>query len=70
MARSPRDNLSMSQTDLRTELKNIADRLPPSATYADAMYELYVRMKIAKGREAAAAGRVVSHEDVRRKFVR
>jgi hypothetical protein len=58
----------MSQTDVRTELKNIADRLPESATYADAMYELYVRMKIAKGREAAAEGRVIPHEDVRRKF--
>ena len=58
----------MSQTDLKTELKNIADRLPESATYADAMYELYVRMKIAKGREAAADGRVVRHEDLNRKF--
>jgi predicted transcriptional regulator len=62
------DNLIMSQTDLKTELKNIADHLPQSATYADVMYELYVRMKIAKGREAAADGRVASHEDVKRKF--
>jgi len=56
----------MSETDLRAELRDIADRLPASATYSDAMYELYVRMKVAKGREAAAEGRVVPHEDVRR----
>ena len=34
----------------------------------DAMYELYLRMKIAKGREAAADGHVVPHEDVKCKF--
>jgi len=49
-------------------LRQIADRLPESATYADAMYELYVRMKIAQGREAAAEGRVIAHEEVKRRF--
>lgn len=65
-----RDNLNMSRSNLKTELKNIADRLPESATYADAMYELYVRMKIAKGREAAADGRLVPQDDVKRKFAK
>ncbi|MBN1421183.1 MAG: hypothetical protein JXP34_20590 [Planctomycetes bacterium] len=60
----------MSQMDIKAELKDIADRLPESATYADAMYELYVRMKIAQGREAAQQGRVVPHEEVKRKFLR
>jgi hypothetical protein len=42
--------------------------MPPSATYTDAMYELYVCMKIAKGRQAADEGRVVSHASVRRRL--
>ena len=60
----------MSRINLSAELKHIADSLPESATCADAMYELYVRMKIARGREASAAGRTVPHEDVKRRFVK
>ncbi len=53
---------------VKSALRDIARRMPPSATYSDAMYELYVRMKIAKGRQAADEGRVVSHEDARRRL--
>jgi predicted transcriptional regulator len=60
----------MNRVDVRAELRSIADRLSDSATYAAAMYELYVRMKIAQGREAAAEGRVLPHEEVKRKFIR
>jgi hypothetical protein len=41
---------------VKSELRDIAKRIPESATYTDAMYELYVRMKIAKGRQAADKG--------------
>jgi hypothetical protein len=34
------------------------------------MYELYLRMKVAKGREAAQGGRVVEHDQVKRRFAR
>jgi len=53
---------------VKSELRDIAKRMPPSATYTDAMYELYVRMKVAKGRKAADEGRVVSQEDARRRL--
>ncbi|MBM4039854.1 MAG: hypothetical protein FJ290_15215 [Planctomycetes bacterium] len=53
---------------VKSELRDIAKRMPTSATYSDAMYELYVRMKIAKGRQAADEGHVVSHEEVRRRL--
>lgn len=53
---------------VKSDLRDIARRLPESATYTDAMYELYVRMKIAKGREAADEGRVVSHASARRRL--
>jgi predicted transcriptional regulator len=32
------------------------------------MYELYVRMKIAKGKQAADEGRVIPHTSVKRRF--
>ena len=58
----------MTTKTVKSELRDIAKRMPPSATYTDAMYELYVRMKIAKGRRAADEGRVVSHASVRRRL--
>jgi len=55
---------------VKSELREIAKRLSPAASYADAMYELYVRMKIAKGKQAAEEGQLVPHETVRRRLGR
>lgn len=60
----------MSVITVKSELRKIADRIPDSASYNDAMYELYVRMKIAKGKQAADEGRVVPHDEVKRRFVK
>ena len=60
----------MSVSTIKSELRDIADRIPDSASYSDAMYELYVRMKIAKGKQAADKGRVVSHDEVKRRFAK
>ena len=62
--------MAVSTTTVKTDLKNIASHLPETATYADAMYELYVRMKIAQGKRAADEGRVVSHAEVKRRFAK
>ena len=58
----------MSTTTVKSELRDIADRIPESASYSDAMYELYVCMKTARGKQAANDGRVVPHDDVKRRF--
>lgn len=63
-----RDICFMAKATLKSELREITDHLPVTASYGDAMYELYVHMKIAKGRQAAAEGRVVPHEEVKRRF--
>ena len=34
------------------------------------MYELYVRQQIAEGEKAVAEGRIVSHEEVKKRFAR
>ena len=62
------DTMSMDATNVRTDLRTIADHLPDSASYVDAMYELYVRMKIARGMQAAEEGRVIPHDEVKRRF--
>ncbi len=58
----------MIANTLKSELRDLAKRIPESATYTDVMYELYVRMKIAKGRQAADEGRIVSHTSARRRL--
>ncbi len=60
----------MGTANIKIDLKQIAEHLPPGASYADAMYELYVRMKIANAKQAIQEGRVVPHEEVKRRFVK
>ena len=57
-------------TKIKSDLKYIAEHLPADASYSDAMYELYVRMKVAKGRQAIKEGRIVSHVDVKKRFLK
>ena len=45
-------------------------KLPDKATWDDIMHELYVRKKIARGMKAANESKVVSHEDVKKRFLK
>jgi len=67
-ASNEHDSGTMATADVRSDLREIADHLPASASYADWLYELYVRMKISQGKAAADAGHVVPHEQVKRRF--
>jgi predicted transcriptional regulator len=58
----------MNTPSVKSDLLSIIAKLPDSASYEEAMYELYVRMKIAQGRQAADEGRVLSHEQVMKKY--
>jgi predicted transcriptional regulator len=44
--------------------------LPEKATWDDIMYEIYVRKKIEAGIKAADEGRVVEHEEVKKRFIK
>jgi len=43
--------------------------LPEQASWDDIMYQLYVRKKIAIGINAAEEGRVISQEEVKKRFL-
>lgn len=45
-------------------------KLPEKVSWDDIMYEIYVRKKIEAGIKAADEGRVVSHEEVKKRFIR
>ena len=53
---------------VKEEAKQLVDNLPDDATWNDLMYEIYVRQKIEVGRQAARDGRVVSHDEVKKRF--
>ena len=46
----------------KEEARKLIDLLPEHATWDDIMYEFYVKKKLAKALDEAAAGEVVSHE--------
>jgi len=46
----------------KEEARKLIELLPDHATWDDIMYEFYVKKKLAKALEEAAAGEVVSHE--------
>ena len=49
---------------------DVIKRMPDKATWDDIMYEIYVRKKIATGIKAADEGRVIPHEEVKKRFLR
>lgn len=48
---------------------DIADHLPEQATFDDAIYTFYVRQKIEEGLKDIEEGRVVSHEEAKRRLL-
>lgn len=52
---------------VRDEIHKLADQLPAEANWDDAMYALYVRMKVADGEQDIAEGRVLEQEEVERR---
>lgn len=49
--------------------QQLLDLLPEDAGWDEIMYELYVRQKIERGRQAAADGRTLSHGEARRRLL-
>jgi len=53
----------------KEDARQLIERLPDNATWDDLMYEFYVRQKIDVGIQAADEGRVVPHEEVKKRFL-
>jgi len=54
---------------VKEEAKKIIDKLPDQSTWDDIMYELYVKQKLSIALKAAKEGRVVSHDEVKKRFL-
>jgi predicted transcriptional regulator len=49
---------------------DLVKQLPDNCTLEEVQYELYVRQKVERSVEAAAAGHVHSHEQVRKRLAK
>jgi predicted transcriptional regulator len=47
---------------------DLVKKLPDDCTLEDVQYELYVRQKVERSMQAAAAGHVTSHEQVKKRL--
>lgn len=59
-----------TMSSIKKQALEMIEKLPEKATWDDIMYEIYVHKKIAQGIKAADEGRVVPHEEVKKRFLR
>lgn len=52
----------------KEEAKRLIESLPENASWDDIMYQLYVKKKLLESLKAADEGRIVAHEEVRKRF--
>lgn len=51
-------------------VREVLRHMPEDCTLEDIQYQLYLRQKLAKSCRAAAAGRVVSHAEVKNRLAK
>lgn len=54
--------------NIKEEAHKLIDRLPENSTWDDLMYQIYVRQTVEAGLADSKAGKVISVQEVRRKF--
>ena len=54
---------------VKQEAQKMIDRLPDEISWDDIIYQIYVKKKIERGMKAAQEGRVVAHEEVKKRFL-
>ncbi|MBM4078105.1 MAG: hypothetical protein FJ278_00275 [Planctomycetes bacterium] len=54
---------------VKEEAKRLIEELPEQATWDDIMYEFYVKKKLAVALKAVEEGRVISHEEAKKRLL-
>ncbi|MBS0616653.1 MAG: hypothetical protein JSR44_00580 [Spirochaetes bacterium] len=55
---------------VKATVHDVAEKLPDDATYEDAMYALYVRMKFEQGKRDIDEGRFLTTDEAKKKLLR
>jgi len=54
---------------VKEEARKLLERLPDEASWDDLIYEIYVQKKIDMGLKAAESGKLIPHEEVKRRLM-
>ena len=67
---SPRGTIPQGQAmgQVKKAVLDLVKKLPADCTLEDVQYQLYVGQKVERSTQAAAAGRVTSHEQVKKRL--
>jgi hypothetical protein len=55
--------------NIKDEIKKMAEKLDENAEWEDVMYGIYVRESIKRGKEDIRSGNIVSHDDIKAKYM-
>jgi len=58
----------MEKVELKKEVENLLKDLPEDANWDDVMYKIYVRQSIEQGLRDSEEGRVISHEEIKKRY--
>ncbi len=58
----------MEKTEFKKEVEHLLKDLPEEADWDDLMYKIYVRQSIEQGLKDSEEGRVISHEEIKKKY--
>jgi Tfp pilus assembly protein PilO len=58
----------MEKTELKKEVESLLKDLPEDAEWDDLMYKIYVRQSIEQGLKDSERGRIISHEEIKKKY--
>jgi hypothetical protein len=53
---------------IREKVRDLAEHLPPNATWDDVMYQVAVRRSVEQGLKESEAGQTIPHEDILKEF--
>lgn len=56
-------------SSVKQEAQKLIDGLPDEISWDDIIYQMYVKKKIERGMKAAREGRVIPHEEVKKRFL-
>jgi hypothetical protein len=59
----------MNKTKIKKEMDELLEELPEEANWNDVMYKIYVRQSIEQGLSDVEEGRIISHKELKSKFV-
>jgi predicted transcriptional regulator len=57
-------------SSVKRAVLDLVKKLPDDCTLEDVQYQLYVRQKVDRSMKAVAAGRVHSHEEVKKRLAK